>query len=253
MSTLSDDELTIHLPRADAAALPQDQEYFEIEDNGCRRRVRFHDYADIYAIPGLYERVFAEKLCCRSPQVVVELLNETLVDHEQNLDDLRVLDFGAGNGMVGEELARIGAGTIVGVDELEEAKQAAERDRPGIYDAYHALDLSAPDPAVRRELEQAHFNCLTCVAALGFGDIPPEAFRAAYDFIAPGGWIAFNLRDRFVTRADASGFAELLDDLVTAGDLVEHARLRYPHRLGLSGEPLHYVAMVAQKSGDTPA
>jgi SAM-dependent methyltransferase len=253
MSTPSDDELTIHLPQADAAMLPQDQEYFEIEENGCRRRVRFHDYAAIYAVPGLYERVFAEKLCCRSPQVVVELLAETLLNHEQHPDHLRAFDLGAGNGMVGEELARIGAGTIVGVDELEEAKQAAERDRPGIYDAYYAVDLSAPDPAVRRELDQADFNCLTCVAALGFGDIPPEVFQAAYDFIAPGGWIAFTIRDRFVTRTDASGFAELLEDMVTAGGLVEHARVRFPHRLGLSGEPLHYIAVVAQKSGDTPA
>jgi SAM-dependent methyltransferase len=247
MSTLSD-ELTIHLPHADAATLPQDKEYFEIEDNGHRRRLRFHDYAAIYAIPGLYERLFAEVLCCRSPQVVVDLLEETLVDHGQDPDGLRALDFGAGNGMVGEELARIGAGTIVGVDELGEAEQAAERDRPGIYDAYHALDITAPHPGVRRELQDAHFNCLTCVAALGFGDIPPEAFRAAYDLIVPGGYIAFNIRDRFVTGTDASGFAELLDGMITAGELVEHARLRYPHRLGLSGEPLHYIAVVAQKA-----
>jgi SAM-dependent methyltransferase len=253
MSTSPDNELTIHLPQADAAMLPQDEEYFEIEENGARRRVRFHDYAEIYAVPGLYERVFTETLRCRSPQVVVELLAETLSDHEQRPEDLRVFDLGAGNGMVGEELARIGAATIVGVDQLEEAKQAAERDRPGMYDAYHAIDVSAPGPAVRRELEQTDFNCLTCVAALGFGDIPPEAFRAAYDFIAPGGWIAFTIRDRFVTRTDASGFAELLEDMFTAGELVEHARLRFPHRLGLSGEPLHYIAVVAQKSDGTRA
>lgn len=248
MSTLANDEFTVHFPDAAVAPSRQDEEYFELEENGRRRRVRFHDYADIYSVPGLYERVFAETLMCRSPQVVVDLLHKTLEDQRFRPEDLRVIDFGAGNGMVGEELARAGAGSVVGVDELEEAKLAADRDRPGIYDAYYSVDLTALDNATQRELENADFNCLTCVAALGFGDIPPDAFRAALDLVADGGWIAFNVRDRFLRTVDQSGFAALLEDMTTTGELVEHARVRYPHRLGLSGETLHYVAVVAQKT-----
>jgi trans-aconitate methyltransferase len=251
MSTLPNNEFTIHLPQADGAALPQDKEYFEIEEDGRRRRIRFHDYAEIYAIPGLYERIFADTLCCKSPQVVVDLLYDTLVDEHQDPEELRVVDLGAGNGMVGEELARIGARSIVGLDELEEAKEAAERDRPGIYDAYHALDVTIPEPSVQHELEQTAFNCLTCVAALGFGDMPPQAFRAAWDLIEPEGWAAFNIRDQFLANSDRSGFAALLEDMTATGELVEHARLRYPHRLDLSGEPLHYIAVVAQKAAES--
>ena len=40
---------------------------------------------------------------------------------------LRVLDVGAGNGMVGEELDRMGAKHIVGVDIIPEAAEAAQR------------------------------------------------------------------------------------------------------------------------------
>jgi len=248
MSTLSEEDLKVHLPRAGAFGLDQDEEFFEIEEDGERRRLRCHDYGEIYSVPGLYERIFAEVLSCRSPQVVVDLLGKTLDREGEDPSELRAFDLGAGNGMVAEELARIGAEEIVGVDLLEEAKEAAERDRPGLYDAYHALDLTELDPALREELEGHGFNCLTCVAALGFGDIPADAFRAAYDLVAPGGWVAFNIRDQFLENGDSSGFSRLLDRLFESGELVEHARHRYRHRVSVNGEPLYYIAVVAQKA-----
>lgn len=247
MSTLSEHDLEVHLPRVGASRLDQDEEFFEIEDDGQRRRIRCHDYGEIYAVPGLYERIFADVLSCRSPTVVVDLLHRSLVEQEHDPEELRAVDLGAGNGMVAEELDRIGADSIVGVDLLEEAKEAAERDRPGLYDEYHALDLTELDPDIRRELEKRKFNCLTCVAALGFGDMPPDAFKAAYDLVDPEGWVAFNIRDHFISSDDASGFAQLLERLFEEGELVEHARHRYQHRLSVNGEPLHYVAVVAQK------
>jgi len=247
MSTLSEQDLKVHLPRAGTFGLDQDEEFFEIEQNGERRRLRCHDYGEIYSVPGLYERIFTEVLSCCSPQVVVDLLDETLEREDTDPSDLRAVDLGAGNGMVAEELARIGAEEIVGVDLLEEAREAALRDRPGLYDAYHALNLTELDPEARQSLEARGFNCLTCVAALGFGDLPPDAFSAAYDLVAPGGWIAFNLRDQFLEDGDASGFARLLERMFACGDLIEHARHRYRHRVSVSGEPLYYVAVIAQK------
>jgi len=248
MSTLSEQDLKVHLPRAGAFGLDQDEEFFEIEEDGERRRIRCHDYGEIYSVPGLYERIFADVLSCRSPEVVVNLLEETLVREDQDPKELRVFDLGAGNGMVAEELDEIGADSIVGVDLLEEAKEAAERDRPGLYDDYRALDLTAIDEGTRAELESHDFNCLTCVAALGFGDIPAAAFRAAYDLVAPGGWVAFNIRDQFLDNGDAGGFSRLLDDLFKSGELKEHTRHRYQHRVSVNGDPLHYIAVVAQKS-----
>ena len=248
MSPVSTEDLKVHLPRSGTTALAQDEEFFEIEEDGERRRLRCHDYGEIYAVPGLYERVFAEVLSCRSPQVVVELLEETLVRERHDPKTLRAVDLGAGNGMVAEELDRIGADSIVGIDLLEEAKEAAERDRPGLYDEYYALDLTELDPMTREEFEKREFNALTCVAALGFGDMPPDAFRTAFDFVRPGGWVAFNIRDQFVSKEDKSGFARLLDRLYDGGELIRHAQLRYQHRVSVEGEPIHYVAVVAQKA-----
>jgi len=96
--------------------------------------------------------------------------------------------------------------------------------------AYHALNLTELGPELRADLEARGFNCLTCVAALGFGDIPADAFRAAYELVAPGGWIAFNIRDQFLENGDSSGFSRLLERMFERGDLVEHARHRYRHR-----------------------
>lgn len=236
---------------AGASALDQDEEYFEVELGGERRRTRLHDYEEIFRVPGLYEQVYAEELSCDSPRVVVDLLSEALADENQSPADLQVLDFAAGNGMVGEELARIDSGSIVGVDLLEAAKLAAERDRPQVYEAYHALDLTDLSDDDRRELEQHDFNCLTCVAALGFGDVPAEAFAAAFELVEEGGWVAFNIRDRFLEDAgEPSGFAQMLGTALEDGTIVEHARRTYPHRNNVAGDPLDYFAVVGRKQGD---
>jgi len=221
-----------------------------VEDAAGRRRIRFHDYADIFAVPGLYEQLFYEHLECCSPAVVTELLAGVVAARDSRMADLRVLDVGAGNGMVGEELREAGVGMVVGADILPAAAEATERDRPGVYDDYHVVDLTAPPPAAHRRLSEGRFTCLTTVAALGFGDIPPQAFARAFDYLADGALVAFTLKDRFTDEtADESGFSRLLRELSVQGRLVELESVRYRHRLSVTGEPLHYVAIVAEKRG----
>ena len=182
--------------------------------------------------------------------MVRNLLEDVLDEREIDAADLTVLDIGAGNGMVGEQLDDLGVGAIVGVDILEEAAAAAERDRPGIYDDYHVIDLTDPAPAAHAALSGGGFNCLTSVAALGFGDMPPAAFAQAFDYVAPGGLVAFTIKDRFTTPAhDDSGFSGLLNDLYTDGRIEPIVEHRYRHRLSSSGRPLEYVAYIAEKQG----
>lgn len=244
------DDVRVHLPTVSADGPDQDQEWCEVETPDGRRRLRFHDYAEIFEIPGLYERLFYEELECNSPETVCGLLDDVLTGRGDRPDALRVLDVGAGNGMVAEQLVDLGAETVVGVDILEEAAMAAARDRPDVYDEYHVVDLTNPAPDADAALRGAQFNCMTTVAALGFGDIPPAAFAQAYDYVEDGGLVAFTIKERFVhPREDESGFSVLLRELHDAGrmnTLVEH---RYQHRLAASGDPLHYIAYVAEKSG----
>ena len=243
--------MEITLPEANAG-VGQDEEWCEVGANGSVRRIRFHDYDEIYSIPGLYERLFYEVLQCQSPGVVCGLLEEQLGGERERPHGLRILEVGAGNGMVGEELVRRGAELLVGVDIIEEAAMAAERDRPGTYDDYKVLDLCAMSDEVKAELAGRRFNCLVTVAALGFGDIPPLAFAEAYNLVADGGWIAFNIKETFIDNGERSGFSILIDEMVEGGKLEPCAKERYQHRLSAAGEPIHYVAVVARKLGDVP-
>ncbi|MEA2421473.1 MAG: hypothetical protein QOF55_572 [Thermoleophilaceae bacterium] len=234
--------------------LRQDHEWCRVTvGDDPPRDIRFHDYHEIYAIPGLYEYLFYERLECCSPEVVRDLLEAELGEEDVDPSDLRVLDLGAGNGMAGEELAGMGVASIVGIDLLPEAAAAAERDRPGIYEDYFVLDLTALSDEHRGELQARRLNSLVTVAALGFGDIPPLAFAEAFNLVADGGFVAFNIKEHFLDDGEPTGFARLIGRALETGILEQRAEKVYCHRLATNGEPLNYVAIVGVKQSDIPA
>jgi predicted TPR repeat methyltransferase len=237
----------IRFPSDSDAELSQDQEWCEVLLDEGWTRIRFHDYAAIYSIPGLYEHLFYERLKCQSPAVVSELLAGAVEEAGEDPSGLPVLDLGAGNGMVGEALREHGFEEITGVDITPEAGEAVERDRPGVYAAYHVIDLLDPPEDVARELREARFGAMTSVAALGFGDVPPEVFTAAFGLVEDGGWIGFTIKEDFLHDADESGFAALIADMLGSGAIEEHGRRRYEHRLDVNGDPIHYVAIAGVK------
>lgn len=243
---------TVHLPTAEQAGVDQDAEWCILETPEERRRVRFHDYNEIYNVPGFYEHLFYDKLECASPRVVRNLVGEVLTDRNLEADQLTVLDVGAGNGMVAEELVDLGVGSVVGVDIIPEAAAAAERDRPGIYDDYRVVDLTDVPAEDNQFFESAGFNGMTTVAALGFADIPPNAFAQAYNYVRPEGLVAFTIKETFVGDQDQSGFSRLIKQMLDNGLIEELAEERYRHRLAVSGEPLYYLAYVAEKHADIP-
>jgi hypothetical protein len=154
--------------------------------------------------------------------------------------------------MVGEELADMGAKFVVGSDIIAGAAEATERDRPGVYADYHILDMTRLGERERRELAACRFNCLTCVAALGFGDIPPEAFATAYNLVESGGYIVFNIKARFLEEGDETGFCCLVRSLIGEKVLKVGKMQRYQHRIGTDRRPIHYVAVVGVKQQDIP-
>jgi len=242
----------IQFPAAETRDLGQDEVYFYLLESEGKRRIRFHDYDELYKCPGLYEQLFYDRLKCQSPQKVADILRSALAQSQQNLTELRVLDFGAGNGMMGEALKKYGVARLVGVDILPEARDAAERDRPGTYDAYYVADFCALSDAQREEIASWSLDCLTTVAALGFGDIPPRAFLEAFNIINAQGWVAFNIKETFLDTRDTSGFSRMMRELIFSEYLDLYHLERYRHRYSMEGEPLYYFAIAGRKNGDIP-
>jgi hypothetical protein len=240
-------QYSIKLPFTEPHQLPQDDAFFSLLENGEEKKLRFHDYGELYKRPGLYEQLFYQRLKCSSPEKVADILSEVLRENRIEMSELRVLDLGAGNGMFGERLHVNGVARIVGIDIAEEARDACERDRPGIYDEYYVLDLTDVGSETAEELNRWRFDCLACVAALGFGDIPTKAFLNAFDLIPPGGWIAINIKDTFLLENDISGFSGLIKSFLLNDVLEIHHLERYRHRISIDGRPLYYYALVAKK------
>ena len=71
--------------------------------------------------------------------------------------------------------------------------------------------------------------------------------------LAPGGWLAFSIKEDFLEEQGGSGFARLIRELADRGMIEIRAQRRYRHRLSASGEPVHYIALVAAKQGPEPA
>jgi predicted TPR repeat methyltransferase len=231
---------------------PQDAEWCEIKDEEGWRRIRFHDYAEIYRERWLYDHLFYGLLECRSPQRVVGLLAEVHAESPLAQRPLRVIDVGAGNGIVGHQVRKAGAEYVLGIDILPEARIAAEKERPDVYDDYIVGDLTQPTLEMEQKLARSRANCLTCVAALGFGDIPPLAYANAVKFVECGGLIAFNIKAEFLDSRYTHGFSELIRRAQAGGILRIEALRRYRHRLSTAGDPIFYTALVATKLAEIP-
>ncbi len=232
--------------------ISQDKEFCFVTMDGITRKFRFHDYNEIYAIPGLYERIFYQELECCSPKVVCQLLLDQLEDKGILPSDLTVFEIGAGNGMVAEEMKTMGIENIIGSDIIMEAKIAAYRDRPDVYTDYFTVDLTNVPEEVEEKIREYKINAMVTVAALGFDDIPPRAYAKGFNFVKNNGWIAFNIKNDFVNKSDSTGFQRMIHRMEEDGIFEVCAKKEYRHRLSTNQTPLPYFAYVGRKLKDIP-
>jgi hypothetical protein len=214
--------------------------------DGTIERFRLHDYAQVYAIPGLYEEVVQRRLRCASPSKLAELLVGCAADAGVEPADLGVFDLGAGNGVMGEALRAQGVGTLVASDNIAAARDAALRDRPGLYSEYLVGDTD--DLPQAGDLVREHaLNGLVAAGALGLGHISADSFHRLWSAFVDDAWFAVSVHERLV-QPGASDFGDYLAELERRDDWGEIVvRERFRHRLTMAGDPIYYVAIVVRK------
>ena len=245
---------SIRIPEDNADDLSQDREYCFLKNyaNGADIKIGFHEYDKIYSIPGLYEQIFYDFLRCVSPQKICALLIDALKNDKRTLKSLCAFDLGAGNGIAGELLQKQGIPRIYGLDIIPEAKAAAKRDRPNVYQKYYLGDLTHLRPLLREELISKEFNCMVSAGSLGFGDICVTAFQQGLNLLVDGAWVVFSIHSDFLTDNGGCGFCSFYHEIIDSRLFDVLHRESYCHRLSAKGTPIYYTAVLGKKLKNVP-
>lgn len=228
--------------------LPINEEYFFLTENGQERRLKLHDYDYVYSIPGLYEYIAREILKYQSPEIMSSLLAKKVTATGLPVDELKILELGAGSGLFGNALGKLGITSIVGIDIVPEAAVAANREYPGVYRDYVVEDLTQLSESSKNKLKEQNFNCLVCCSALSSDHIPVSAFKAALNLIQEGGWVMFNIAQAsYENHLNPPEFVKFYRQAIAQGSLrIDHTQV-YNHRRFFNGQTLEYVAILAKK------
>jgi hypothetical protein len=210
-------------------------------DDGRTEELQLHEYDRLFALPGAYEHIVHDRLGCRSPEELAAMLAGAVDRIGWERGAMRVLDLAAGNGVSGEALAAHGLNPVLGTDIVPAARDAALRDRPGLYDQYLTLDLLVLTEAQRATVAGLRANALCCVAPVGDDPsmLPPAALRAAGALLQPDALVAY-MHDPAPGVPDAMT-VEPWGEGVPAQEL---ARRRYVHRYTVNGTPFEMDGVI---------
>jgi predicted TPR repeat methyltransferase len=122
-------------------------------------------------------------------------------------EDGMVLDAGAGSGLMGEVLAPLGYGELVGIDISREMLELARR--KGVYKDLHQMELGG-----RLDFPDDAFAAVVSTGVFAAGHAPPESFDDLIRVTRPGGHAVFGVRTDVYLEG---GFKEKQDTLEKEG------------------------------------
>ncbi len=237
----------------------REQEYFYVVRDGAEEKFVIQNYAEVFKVPLLYEK-FCSETRYQSPETLAMLLVSQLVKSKIDMESLIIFDVAAGTGLFGKSIAQYGVKSIVGVDIVLEAAQAAQRDYPDVYEKYYVEDLTNISPTAEQELANRGFNCLVCCSSLSC-HFPIKGFINSFNLIEQDGWVVFNVNTYILEDTDnkdsfeykkAAEFGQLYHRIVKEGILEITHKHYYLHRLLVNGKALDYVAVIGRKRGSIP-
>ena len=173
-----------------------------------------------------YDKDLEEDFAWNAPQTAARLFAELVPD------SARVLDAGAGTGLVGQVLSSFGFRDIVAMDlsrgMLEEARAK------NVYRSFHQMVLGET-----LEFDTDAFDAVISVGVFTLGHAPASSFDELARITKPGGHIAFSLRTDVY---EEGGFKEKQAALESAGTW-KLAQVTDPFQPLPKGEPevLHQV------------
>lgn len=157
-----------------------------------------------------YDSDLAEQFGWIAPREAADVLSRYVPK------DARILDAGAGTGLVGECLAALGYGDLVAMDlsagMLEQARQK------GVYRECRQMVLGEV-----LDFPTGSFDAVISVGVFTLGHAPAESLHELVRITKPGGHVLFGLRPDVY---EANGFKEVQAELESRGawKLVEEGR-----------------------------
>lgn len=102
--------------------------------------------------------------------------------------DAKILDAGAGTGLVGEELKKMG---YTKMDALDYSKEMLdEAGKKGVYGALIQADMSQP-----LDINDNAYDAVVCTGTFTFGHVDANAFDELVRITRPGGMVCFTIRE----------------------------------------------------------
>ncbi|MFC1931785.1 class I SAM-dependent DNA methyltransferase [Chloroflexota bacterium] len=121
--------------------------------------------------------------------------------------DARILDAGAGTGLVGEVLAKLGYHDLVAMDLSEGMLEEARK--KNVYREFHQMVMGEP-----LGFADNSFDAVVSVGVLTVAHAPASSFDELVRITKPGGYIVFTLRPDVY---EDHGFKEKQESLETEG------------------------------------
>lgn len=146
-------------------------------------------------------------------------LNHLHREPDKVLKGLRIVDAGCGTGTVGNELAKMGAEDIDGLDISEGMLKVARQS--GAY-----ADLKITDLTKKLEFEDGEYDALTCCGTFTHGHLGPEPLAEFLRIVKTGGVVVATVLDSHWVEKGFEAEAKRLEE-ADACTIVENKVHRY--------------------------